>query len=101
MENKFLIAVLFLATACSGTPEPPQINPFAIVRDPADENVNHLNAAPCRMTDPKEFAFKCKLSDSSPLNRVFLGYIMISPQEFQYLRAWGKDIVENYECKKK
>lgn len=101
MGIKFLIAILFLGTACSGTPEPPEINPYAIFQDQSDPDENHIYAMPCRVSDPKQFTFKCKMSDSVPVNKLFKGYFMVSSQEIQSWRAWGKDLAANYECKKK
>lgn len=92
----YLFAILALCISCSNLPEPPALNPYAIF----EEN-NELWVMPCRVGDPKEFTFKCSPSQAELLTKSFKGFLMIDAKEIQSWRRWGKDIYQNYECKKK
>jgi hypothetical protein len=87
----FMMASLM---ACGGLPKPPAVNPWVLQE-------RKLTVIPCNMTDPKNFRFSCDGTKSEMLNPAFDGYFMVSPREIQAWRAWGKDISQNYECKKK
>jgi hypothetical protein len=102
MEIKFLFTCLLIgAAACSGAPPPPAINPFLVFQDNSDPDVNHIYAMPCRPKTPTDFTVRCFESESVPVNKLFVGYFMISKEEIAEWRSWGKDIKDNYECKRK
>lgn len=92
----YLLVILVMVSACSNLPEPPDITPYAIF-----EEAGQLYAMPCRVTDKADFTFKCASTESVPVNRLFKGYFMVAPIEVAGWRRWGKDIYQNYDCKKK
>ncbi len=96
MGAKILFSIFILCAGCTELPSTPQLNPFVIF-----EEQNYLYVMPCKVTNTSDFTFKCSQVESSPLNKLFKGWVLVEPGEVQAWRRWSKDIVENYECKKK
>jgi hypothetical protein len=88
---------LLILTACSGLPNPPKFEPWVTFNDEA----GYMYVMPCKIEDPKNYTFKCREDESSPLNKVFSGYFMVPASEVAAWRSWVKDVQKNYECKKK
>lgn len=93
MVRLLLLSALML-TACGGLPNPPEINPWVLQE-------RKLRVIPCELVDAKNFKFSCYATKSEMLTPKFDGYFMVDPREIQAWRAWGKDISQNYSCKKK
>lgn len=94
---KILISFMFLLlTACSNLPDPPKLNLYIVTKEK-----DKFEAIPCTLINPNKFQIKCDASKAFEMNENVAGWFMLEPKDVQEMRAWAREILENYECKKK
>ncbi len=96
LKFTFLILIAFCLSACSNLPEPPKVDIYIITKDG-----KKFEAIPCKLVNPNKFQIKCDAEKSFEMTENVAGWFMLEPKDIQEIRSWARDILENYECKRK